>query len=309
MLYKFLILLTVISVSSCMEGLKNKFLTSISDNVQDLNFAKATEDLNEGLLKGPTGQCANMRTHSPEAPIEARKIITDREVHLDTETFPPPKKIKGKKRMWGTNYYTRIQQNNLDGSRHPLYDIRDRAIEHKGERSSLTRGQWCSAGIEGSVRVAYTNGDIITYNYQDKGSQIRVGCKKRWMEIAKFRLAKSRYGEGVRSYSLVPYRTIAVKDYNIPHGSLVYIPAAKGKVVKLPNGSTMVHDGYFFVGDTGGVLDKEGKNQIDFFTGGEKSKKPFHTFIKSTSSAKFEVQIVDDEPLRQKFLKMHKKRY
>ena len=65
-------------------------------------------------------------------------------------------------------------------------------------------------------------------------------------------------------YDLVPYRTIAVDEAQIPIGTVLYIPSARGCLLTLPDGKRVRHDGYFFAGDDGyGVHG----NHIDVFIG------------------------------------------
>lgn len=126
---------------------------------------------------------------------------------------------------------------------------------------------WCNAAMEGSVRVKNLRGVSRTYNYAGVSSASPVSCKRYWSHNTsrtKFRIANGLFGDGVRSYKLVPFRTIAVDRRYFPYGSVFYIPSAVGTKIKLPNGKTVSHDGYFFAGDTGGAIKT---NHIDVFIG------------------------------------------
>lgn len=314
-LLKLLILLILISCERPQEathidlpssenyGEYNPAIGELSERVQRGDIVGAGEYLNGSILRGPSSDCRN---NMPDRNYEPRRARTDREVHINLESFPPPKKRGRSLNLWATNYYTLIVQNKGEqNSRHPLYNHLDIPISHKGEVSKLSKRRWCSAGIEGSVRIAYKNGDIIAYNYHRTGRQIRVGRKRRAYEVVKFRKAKSKYGEGVKSMGLVPFRTIAVDPKNIPYGTVLFIPSAVGKVVTLANGQTFKHDGYFYAADTGGAIKG---NHIDVFTGGSRSTQSLD-FIKSTSRGTFKAQLVKDKSIIQKMRAMHSKRY
>src|SRR5690606_23300052 len=122
----------------------------------------------------------------------------------------------------------------------------------------LTRREWCDAAMEGSIQVDDGLGRLTTYNYAGTSSSHQVDCSAYYSHSpshkVKFRLANGEYGDGVRDYKLVPFRSIAVDPTYYPYGSVVYIPAARGNIIKLPNGETAIHDGYFFAVDTGGLI-------------------------------------------------------
>ncbi|HRI20464.1 MAG TPA: 3D domain-containing protein, partial [Panacibacter sp.] len=100
----------------------------------------------------------------------------------------------------------------------------------------------------------------------------------------------SGFGDGVKNYKLIPFRTIAVDNKNIPYGTVIYIPKVKGKMIELPNGEKVEHDGYFFAGDTGGAIKK---NHVDVFTG-IFSGNPFTEVIRSNENKTFDAYIVRD---------------
>jgi len=119
-----------------------------------------------------------------------------------------------------------------------------------------------------------------------------------WQTFHKVSQKRIFGGAGSTGGTLIPLRSIAVvsshksvlnkfiADYGIPnkhHNLLVYIPDAKGKQLKAADGSMIVHDGYFWVSDYGGLtgnktsykIDTDGTTktkvdvtrQIDMFTG------------------------------------------
>lgn len=157
----------------------------------------------------------------------------------------------------------------------------------------LTKRDWCFAAMEGSVRVSF-NGIERTYNFAGSSGQ-QVNCSEFFPHRvggSRFRIAKGPFGDGVRNYILVPFRTIAVDPKKIPYGSLVYIPDARGTEVTLLDGRTVRHDGYFFAGDTGGAIKK---NHIDVFIGPATSN-PF-SWVTSSASRTFEARISKNDEI------------
>lgn len=67
------------------------------------------------------------------------------------------------------------------------------------------------------------------------------------------------FGLGIYNYFLVPYRTLAVelnnKELNLKRGDIIYIKDVTKNIITDPyTGRQFRHDGYFFVGDIGGML-------------------------------------------------------
>ena len=129
---------------------------------------------------------------------------------------------------------------------------------------SLSRDDFCTAALQGTVEV-----DGVLYSVAGKGKASLVDCalpEYGCSRCAAFNLGQNRFvklmsadGLGAKTYGLVPYRTIAVKQNRLKYGTVLFIPAARG--LKLPNGKK--HDGYFFVADTGALQ----LSQIDLYTG------------------------------------------
>jgi 3D (Asp-Asp-Asp) domain-containing protein len=197
--------------------------------------------------------------------------------------FPqePSTSEKGRKfSLWATNYFLETASDIADGL--PLRRLDGSALGPK-----LERKKWCSAAMEGSVRIISGNWSGKTFNYDGKSDEYRVNCSAFYNHPAsggvKFREARGPYGDGVLTYNLVPYRSIATDRSRIPHGSAIFIPAARGITIKNPDGSTFVHDGYFFAADSGGLIKG---NHIDVFTG-ENKESPFG-FVKSTKKGVFD---------------------
>jgi 3D (Asp-Asp-Asp) domain-containing protein len=154
-----------------------------------------------------------------------------------------------------------------------------------------------------------SNGITKTYNYSGVGN-MQTDCtpyfrgQHRATGRVKFSEVKSAWGLGVRNYSLIPYRTVAVDPNVIPYGSVVHIPDAVGKEVTLADGTSFIHDGYFFAGDTGGAIQN---NHIDVFTGNNSHSDL--SFIRSTSSATFNAEIVHDPELQANLERLHRHDY
>lgn len=163
----------------------------------------------------------------------------------------------------------------------------------------LTEKDYCLAGIEGTVTVAQTGtgGPVVTtLNYLDASAPQPMCDCRRYADVSakvghsRFRQARGPFGDGARNYLLVPYRSIAVDRNTFPLGTVLYVPAADGVSIVLPDNSAAVHDGYFFAADVGGNIKG---NHIDIFQGNLRNR-PFAPFIRSKSTAEFEAYVVTD---------------
>jgi 3D (Asp-Asp-Asp) domain-containing protein len=213
----------------------------------------------------------------------------------------PAASDKGKRlNLWATQYYLETAEDVSDGL--PL-----RALDGAAIGPVLERKKWCSAAMEGSVRVVSGKSAGKTFNYAGKTDEYRVNCSAYYDHPAsggvKFRVARGAHGDGVLSYILVPYRTIAVDSDYISYGSIIYIPQARGISIKQSNGSMLQHDGYFFAGDAGGLIKD---NHIDVFTGDNKSN-PFD-FLKSDDSKTFEAWVITNPNISVKMRVLHTKK-
>ncbi len=155
---------------------------------------------------------------------------------------------------------------------------------------------WCSASMEGSIRVKKLDGSVETYSYagHEGSSQVSGSCWNGAVSNTRFEKVNVPFGRGAYSKSVIPYRTIAVDKNEIPYGSVIYIPSVRGKEIIDSSGNKVIHDGYFFAGDAGGAIKK---NHIDVFIGGtDKSELPAITdsFVSKTS---FEAFLVKDQTI------------
>jgi 3D (Asp-Asp-Asp) domain-containing protein len=210
--------------------------------------------------------------------------------------------------LWATQYYVHYAESTT-GSGHALLDMNGNSFG-----VMLTAKDWCMGGVEGTIQAKDSTGTLRTYNYAGRGKEIQVDCvpffnKGSLINAAaigrtRYVFATGAFGDGVKGLILVPFRTIATDTTMFPTGSIVYIPAARGTEVELPDGSRAKHDGYFVAGDIGGAIKG---NHIDVFTGVYR-KNPFPSIVQSRSSATFEAFTVRDVRAKEILLGLHQVR-
>ncbi len=175
--------------------------------------------------------------------------------------LPAPRVLTNPKTLWATWYWTPSYRSAGDI---PLLDMEEKPLGPKPLGLRLPPESFCRAAVEGAVRM-----DGQVYTFAGLGPRKLTDCKPYWPTMTqapyvRFEKSDSPYGEGVDDYDLTPYRTIAVDEAQIPIGTVLYIPRARGCLVTLPDGARVRHDGYFFAGDDGyGVHG----NHIDVFLG------------------------------------------
>lgn len=202
-----------------------------------------------------------------------------------------------KSSLWATYYNLPVYNN---GGAYPL-----KSPTGVNLGPTLSQRQWCNAAMEGSV-VVISAGVPTTYNYASTSSTNQVDCTVYYPKYSatgrvRFKVANGPFGDGVNGYKLVPFRTIAVDKSLIPIGTILYIPAARGVSVVLPDGSVAKHDGYFLAGDVGGAIIGD---HIDVFIA-TNTKSPF-SFIKSSPTSKFEAYKVTDTKIIESLKLIHK---
>lgn len=209
-----------------------------------------------------------------------------------TFTLPSPKASELSKAvsLWSTYYYAHPAKELASGGV-PLWNLADKPL---GPR--ISQKDWCLAAMEGTTVIKTLKGDFSTYNYSGKGTSAQTSCKVVFpnlkpsilagTERVRWKVAKGPFGDGAGGYKLVPYRTLAVDRKIIPLGTVIYIPAARGVKVTLPDGSGVTHDGYFFAADVGGAING---NHVDTFLG-ITTKNPF-PHVKSAAQKTFEAHI------------------
>jgi 3D (Asp-Asp-Asp) domain-containing protein len=179
---------------------------------------------------------------------------------------------------------------------------------------SLSPQDWCAAAIEGTVRATRADGTSALLNFDERGGTSVVDCAphvppSRHASVPVAALGRTRwrraygpYGDGGRSWVLVPFRTVAVDPRVVPLGSVLYVPAARGAKFQ-HEGRSLEHDGYFFAADTGGAIRG---NHIDVFTG-TVARSPL-AFVRSRPAAVFDAFVVRDPALIERFDLLHTRR-
>ncbi|MDX2359711.1 MAG: 3D domain-containing protein [Crocinitomicaceae bacterium] len=204
--------------------------------------------------------------------------------------------------LWATEYY--VHRTTSQGTIPYLTDEGDTL----GYFSDTC--DFCTACLEGTVFIEDSILARVVLNYSSRSSEALVNCRtcdlyknstlrvESWGTV-RWKLS-SGFGEGVKNYALVPYRTIAVDPSVIPYGSVIFIPAAIGVEIPRNDGSSFTHDGYFFAGDTGGAIKK---NHIDVFTGVDDSH-PFE-FVKSSHKYTYPTYLITDEEIIEQLTQLH----
>lgn len=206
-------------------------------------------------------------------------------------------------KLWATYY--RIHLTKHAGSGVPLLGTGNRKLG-----PVLSAADWCQAALEGTTSLKYQNKRQI-YNYRDHKGPSQIDCGRffprmkqrlvRAMGKTRFMQATASYGNGVKGWSLSPYRTVATDPNFIAHGSVLYIPQARGVKIKLSNGKQVIHDGYFYAGDAGGAIKG---NHIDVFSGFFQAN-PFPQFVKNSKHQTFQAFLVQDPKVHNYLTKLH----
>ncbi len=191
--------------------------------------------------------------------------------------------------LWATYYY--VPKLNHSDKGIELLDINGNGLGLK-----LEACDWCDACIEGTVIVLKDNQHHVL-NYAGRSTNLQLDCRtcskyKKYDGYEKTGKVlwqrSSGYGQGVKHYRLIPFKSIAVDSTVIPFGSVLFIPGAKGVRYTFQD-SSYIHDGYFIATDMGSkIID----NHIDVFIGTATSN-PFD-FITSDSNHTFKAQFIRD---------------
>jgi 3D (Asp-Asp-Asp) domain-containing protein len=184
-------------------------------------------------------------------------------------TLEAPVELSKPMRLWATHYHMSDIDPAPAGAVDalPLIGRGGKAISAK-----LSVRDWCEAALQGSVSIADADGDRSAYVFLDARGPEQANCDQ-WLgglsDRIKLATRKARFvkaphpmGCGARHVPLQPLRTIAVDPDVIPIGSVIFVPALRGRSFVL-DGRDYVHDGYLFAGDQGGAV--RGAH-IDVFT-------------------------------------------
>jgi len=202
--------------------------------------------------------------------------------------LPPPAQPGAvRQELWATYYYVPRVRHDPNGF--ALRDMHDHGL---GPR--LSRRDWCEAAMQGTVLIDAPGMAGRLVNYAGTRANLEVDCKPVYPKHpaigrSRFTLASGPFGTAATG-NLVPLRTIAVDPKVIPLRRVVYIPAARGTRVWMPDGRPAVHDGYFYAGDVGGAIKG---THIDVFVGAGKHN-PF-AFVKSSAAKTFEAYVLPPE--------------
>ncbi len=96
-----------------------------------------------------------------------------------------------------------------------------------------------------------SEGRVLRYN--GKTQKLPAGCST---------------AVGKAGKCLLPFFSIAADPRYHKMGEIIFIESMKDRMIKLPNGQTFKHPGFFVVDDTGKAI--KGRNRFDFFTGSMK---------------------------------------
>lgn len=227
--------------------------------------------------------------------ISSDQIKIQLQANEDGFDFPEPSDSQRQKSLmlWATFYNVHRARSIVGGNA-----LLDKSGNSLGP--TLSDQDWCVAALEGTVQVTDDSDKRVTYNFASRGTNLQVDCSRFFpglsssiiqaMNRSRFAVAKGPFGDGTGGFILVPFRTIAVDKDFIPLGSVVFIPAARGKKFTLPSGKTAIHDGYFFAADVGGAIND---NHIDVFLGIATSIGEF-SFIKSNPSSTFSAFLISN---------------
>lgn len=208
--------------------------------------------------------------------------------------------------LWATHYF--IHQAASAPSGIPFKDKSGKVLS-----DNVQPRDWCLAAIEGTVRVSLQTVSK-TLNYAGTGGTTQVDCaavlkinpiKKPWITAvgkSYFAAAAGSFGDGVKGNKLVPYRTIAVDKTVLPYGTVVFVPMAQGVEIRLPDGNSIKHDGYFYAGDTGGAIKG---SHIDVFCGATPTN-CFPSFVTSDAAKTFKAITVKDSSIIETLVARHK---
>ncbi len=221
--------------------------------------------------------------------------------------LPTSDQLGQKHLIWTTHYYAYTASTTTLGI--PLRDAKgiDLGVV-------LSEKDWCLSGVEGTVIVSLSGGDQKTYNYSGAKGPVQAECAQffdkpppSWvagLNRTTYEVTQHKYGTGAKGLKLVPFRTLAVDPTVIPLRTVLFIPDAVGTALVLPDGTKATHDGYFFTGDTGGGIKGQ---QVDMFTGVERSRVFKKVAGKSKPQRFSEARVVTSSSLAKQFLLEHAK--
>jgi len=211
-----------------------------------------------------------------------------------------------KKKLWATQYYILSAKSITAGTGVTISGSAKDPFQF-----TIDTCAFCEAAIEGTLSVQDSNNNVVTLNYGGLSTNPYVDCSKciknNALNIDKLNRtiwirAKGKYGDGVKGYKLVPFKSIAVDPSVIPIGSVIYIPSLAGKIIPVSDSDTMIHDGYLYSVDIGGAIKG---HHIDIFTG-HISYHVLPGIITSNSTLTFEAFLIKDDNIKAILEKLHR---
>lgn len=245
-----------------------------------------------GLAACATASAPDRSPEMSETPLAESPLQLAQDFRLDE---PAPEALRTAMTLWATHYHTPLVTPAA-----PEISAAMPLIGKSGDAISppLRHRDWCEAALQGSVSVIDATGAATAYVFVDSRGPEQANCDQ-WLgnlsdgvktatRRARFMKVAHPFGCGVRSIPLMPFRTIAVDPDVIPVGSVLFVPALRGRAFTL-NGEALTHDGYLFAGDRGGAIRG---NHIDVFHGPFQGS-PFEDLFASTASKTFAAHLVD----------------
>lgn len=227
----------------------------------------------------------------------------------DSFNFPPPtsSQITKKISVAASRYYVAIVNADSSKGSIPYRDISGNPIS-----DNVTPKDWCRGAIEGSILTTF-NGKRVILNFVNvkNNPKFNVNCvaiprsgSSKHDGKSRYKITNARYGLGTNNWFLVPYRTIAVDSKYIKYGSVIFIPKARGKLITLPSGEKIHHDGYFFAGDRGNSEKIKGE-RIDIFCTFDENC--LHDVATSTHEVKFpmDAQVITNPEIEAELKQRH----
>jgi 3D (Asp-Asp-Asp) domain-containing protein len=251
----------------------------------------------DGAPQGERGAVTNKQPY--------KQVVSDDNFSFLAPTdFPPATK----RLVWLTAYIQATRDEDASSSAVQLRNPQGMAMG-----VGLSHGDWCNAADEGTVRVVLKSGKSRVFNSALASGGPYSDCKDIFRNMKPSVLAginkmtfveipAESFGLGVKSYSLVPYRSIAVDLSGkgiVPLGSVLFIPKLRGLQIVLPDGRHFTHDGYVMavdrVDDCGGKGDPQtcNRNHIDLFMGRTQTDAVPHELYSTVDSPIEAFQVTD----------------
>jgi 3D (Asp-Asp-Asp) domain-containing protein len=235
--------------------------------------------------------------------------------------FPEPRQseIVEAFSLYGTYYHTRMFDYVADGI--PILDLSGKPLGPK-----LSVNDFCKAADAGAFRAPQSAGrGLAAYTIAGAPSvaDSQADCspvyktnldlyeqgktQENWpsivaaLERTRFRTTMASYGNGKGTHRLVPWRTVATYNSQIPQGTILYIPRMRGAKVTLPSGQTATHDGYFFAADAGSGIKSD---HIDFFAG-TVAPKPLMLPAIHEKDGRFTAYVIRNDEIAGHFRELH----